>query len=267
MCQFSGNPKSGIEYPKLSWFVLALLLLASCSQQPGVTSKPEPAMPLRMLWAWERAEDLRFLDPNEFGVAFLAQTLVLREGGVDFRPRRQPLEVKPNIYLIAVTRIETKKTLGAANLSAEQREKVVKFVKNTLELPNVSGVQIDFDALVSERDFYRDLLQTLKKSLPDNTPLTMTALASWCVGDGWFRDLPVDEAVPMVFVMGADTETIRDFLKDGNDWREPLCRQSYGFSVDEPPVHTGLFKNRRIYYFKSSAWEQADINRINSDLY
>ena len=56
----------------------------------------------------------------------------------------------------------------------------------------------------------------------------MTSLASWCTGDAWFNDFPVDEAVPMVFQMGADDEKIKTYLRNGNDWNEPLCRGSYG---------------------------------------
>ena len=90
----------------------------------------------------------------------------------------------------------------------------------------------------------------------------MTALASWCVGDAWFNDFPVDEAVPMAFEMGADNERIRDFLITGNDWREPLCRGSYGIAVDEP-LKVTFKSNRRFFYFKSKAWEEADLEKLD----
>ena len=38
--------------------------------------------------------------------------------------------------------------------------------------------------------------------MPDNVPLSMTALASFCVGDRWLQDLPVDEAIPMIYQDG-----------------------------------------------------------------
>ncbi|MGB0036522.1 MAG: hypothetical protein WBP79_13720, partial [Candidatus Acidiferrales bacterium] len=34
-------------------------------------------LPRVMLWAWERSEDLRGIDPREAGVAFLARTVFL----------------------------------------------------------------------------------------------------------------------------------------------------------------------------------------------
>ncbi|MEZ5426445.1 MAG: hypothetical protein R2747_09280 [Pyrinomonadaceae bacterium] len=242
--------------------LIAFCLMISCGGENRVNSRLNDEMPPKILWAWERPEDLRFLDSEKFGVAFLAQTLTLRNGEVVFRPRRQPLEVEPRVYLIAVTRIETERSKAdGPAFSAEQRSEVVNLVKKTLELPHVRAVQIDFDAVVSERDFYRALMRDLKKELPEKTPLTMTALASWCIGDAWFNDFPVDEAVPMAFVMGADEERVRDFLSRGNDWREPLCRGSYGLSVDEP-LKADLKPNRRFYYFKSKAWNRADLERI-----
>ena len=41
----------------------------------------------------------------------------------------------------------------------------------------------------------------------------MTALASWCLSDRWISDLPVDEAVPMLFQMGPETPDIKRMLR------------------------------------------------------
>ena len=164
--------------------------------------------------------------------------------------------------MIAVTRIETLKEGGKRpSFSDSQRSRIVSLIKNTLERPNVRAIQIDFDAVASERKFYRSLMNDLRPALPENIPLTMTSLASWCVGDAWFNNFPVDEAVPMAFEMGADDEKIKSFLRDGNDWHEPLCRGSYGISVDDP-IGPGLKEGRRIYYFKNSGWDRSDLNRF-----
>ncbi len=242
----------------------SLLMFSACRSRNRVNEKLNADMPKKILWAWERPEDLRFLDTEKFGAAFLAQTLILQQDDVVFRPRRQPLELPDNIYLIAVTRIETQKeSAKRPTLSDEQRKKIVGLIKKTLELPNVKAVQTDFDVVVSERKFYRALVGDLKKELPENTPLTITSLASWCVGDSWFNDFPVDEAVPMAFEMGADAERIRDFLAKENDWNEPLCRGSYGISIDDPLLNVRLKPERRVYYFKSKAWEKSDLEKIS----
>ncbi len=219
-------------------------------------------MPQKILWAWERNEDLSFLESKDFGVAFLAQTLVLRNDEVVFQPRRNPLEVPDGIYMIAVTRIETiKETNKRPDLSEEQAEKVANLIEKTLKLPNVRAVQTDFDVVVSEREFYRKVVTKLKAKLPTEMPLTITSLASWCVGDSWFNDFPIDEAVPMAFRMGADDEKIRSFLKDGNDWNEPLCRGSYGVSFDEL-LKIDFKPNRRIYYFNPKLWKKSDLEKL-----
>lgn len=236
------------------------LLFTTCAVKNQVNPALSNQMPQKILWAWERPEDLRFLDQKEFGVAFLAQTLTLERNEVVFTPRRQPLEVNPGTYLIAVTRIETNKNSHPA-YSTDQRRKLLTLIRNTLELPDVKAVQIDFDAVVSEREFYRQMMIELRKVLPANVPLTMTSLASWCTGDAWFNNFPVDEAVPMAFQMGADTEKIKRYLANGNDWDEPLCRGSYGISVEEP-LNAELKPERRVYYFKSTSWNKADIELL-----
>jgi hypothetical protein len=243
-------------------FLLLPILVGGCRTPREVNSDLARTMPPRFVWAWEREEDLRFLDPQRFGVAYLAQTLTLSGEGVDFRPRRQPLEIADGAYVIAVTRIETEKSRERRALLTEgQTRKLVELIKATLDFPNVRAIQIDFDVTVSERPFYRKLMNELRAEIPAGTPLTMTALASWCVGDPWFNDLPVDEAVPMAFVMGADDRAIRDFLAKGNDWREPLCRGSYGISVDEP-IESPLKTGRRVFYFKNKSWQRSDLEKL-----
>lgn len=216
-----------------------------------------------ILWAWERPEDLRFLDSKKFGVAFLAQTLILRGEDIEYLPRRQPLKIKPETFLIAVTRIETEKKLTSTNptLSDSQKNRAVELIKQTSQLPNVKAIQIDFDATASERNFYTDLLKNLRLQLSETFSLTITALASWCVSDRWLKDLPVDEAVPMIFDMGADTVQIRSFLSSGEDWNEPLCRKSYGIATDES-TNLNFQPNRRIYVFNKRAWREADLNNL-----
>ena len=248
-----------------SFFSLIIALFAlvggACDKKNQVKANHE--MPTKIIWAWERPEDLRFLDAGKFSVAFLAQTLTLQYDEVVYRPRRQPLELSPNTYVIAVTRIETvKENYARPNFSDEQRRKIVALVKKTMQLPNVKAIQTDFDVTVSERGFYRALINDLRKELPENVPLSITSLASWCVGDRWFNDFPIDEAVPMAFEMGADSERIRDFLAKGNDWNEPLCRGSYGISIDDPLVGVRFKPNRRVFYFKSSAWEKSDLEKL-----
>jgi hypothetical protein len=240
---------------------LALLALSGCKPKVVQTRNrlDEKQFPAVVLWAWERPEDLEFLEANRYAVAFLAQTLILKGDEVVFRPRHQPLKVSPQVKLVAVTRVESQKTTGQrVALSQAQRDRLTTLIVKTLELNRVSAVQIDFDAAVSEREFYRTLLQELRKRIPDDVPLSITALASFCVGDRWLSDLPIDEAVPMIFRMGADDKNIKNMLAGGDDFREPLCRRSYGLALDEP-VDLKRDAARRLYVFNARAWTPSDL--------
>lgn len=241
--------------------ILVAFILANCSRPANVVNPALDAeMPRKILWAWERAEDLNFIDPREFGVAFLAQTIFLENDRVIQKPRRQPFSVPDGTYLIAVTRVETNKEQPKRPaFDDEMLSRLTGLIAKTAEMPNIRGVEIDFDATVSEREFYRKLINAVRDRTPKGVTLSITALASWCAGDTWFNDFPIDEAVPMVFVMGRDQESIWSFLRRGNDWREPLCRGSYGISIDEPAVE-GLQPDRRVYYFKNSAWKIEDLS-------
>jgi len=240
---------------------LSLVFLVSGSQSRvgNRTRARSKILPPVILWAWERPEDLEFLDTERFGVAFLAQTLILKGDDVVLRPRRQPLKVSSSMRLVAVTRIESQKSKGEkAALSPAQRERLGSLIARTRELENVSAIQVDFDAASSEREFYRGLLLDLRQKLPDHVPLSMTALASFCIGDRWLDDLPVDEAVPMIFRMGTDDRRIKSFLSAGNDFLEPLCQTSYGIALDEP-LEMKFAETRRLYVFDDHAWTEKDV--------
>ena len=226
----------------------------------------EANLPPVMLWAWERPEDLRFLNSRRYGVAVLAQTLVLKDDDVIQKPRHHPLLLPPDVKVVAVTRIESPRfNSQRPTLSAPQNARAAQLIRKTLELPNVSAVQIDFDATTSEREFYRTLLSELRAKLPDETPLSITALASFCVGDRWIKDLPVDEAIPMAFRMGTDSTNIRSMLSDGHDFRGELCQRSYGIALDEP-LNARFDPSRRVYVFNSRPWKQSDLKVIEERL-
>jgi hypothetical protein len=219
-------------------------------------------LPRVILWAWERPEDLRFINPQEIGVAFLAETVYLRGDRTIIRPRLQPLALAPDTRRIAVARIETDNRLRPL-FSDEQRSRIVAELTRLAQGENVAAIQIDFDALTSERAFYRALLVDLRKQLPA-TRLSITALASWCLGDNWIADLPIDEAVPMLFRMGADRENIQMRLKAGDDFSPLVARHSVGISTDEPLG--ARFASRRVYIFNSRPWSAQSVEQITREV-
>jgi hypothetical protein len=215
---------------------LALLVLTACRRDPL------PMFPRVMLWAWESRQDLSFLDPRDAGVAFLARTVLLKDGQAQIRPRFQPLHVPPGTVLMAVVRIESQ---GPALPPVQT---VCSVVSEPAALAGVRALQIDFDAKSSERSFYRVLLQCVRSRVA--LPVVITALAGWCQYDDWIRDLPVNDAVPMLFRMGPER------YRSGSEFRLGLCQSSFGISIDEPIAR--LPRGKRIYIFHPGPWTQID---------
>jgi hypothetical protein len=209
-----------------------------------------PGFPPVFLWAWERPENLKFLNPQEAGVAFLSRTVNLQQGQVTVRPRWQPLRYAPGTVLISVVRVE----------AAEGPLPPVDEVAGAVVAGAIQGtraLQIDFDATLSQRGYYRELLANVRHRLPASIPLSMTALASWCEFDGWITGLPVVEAVPMLFRMGPGERPSRTF-------QTPLCRTSAGVSVDEPlrePPGAA-----RLYVFNPRPWTEANYRTMRREV-
>jgi hypothetical protein len=216
-------------------------------------------LPPIILWAWERPEDLGFIDPKRVGVAFLSQTLYLRGEKVVARPRLQPLNVPEGTTLIAVARIESDRFRAPA-LSPEQITRAASEIVDLARLPRVVAVQVDFDATRRERTFYHDLLLTLRRALPESTGLSITALASWCRGDEWLSDLPLDEAVPMLFRMGVERRQILSQLAAGEEFTATHCGGSSGISSDEPLSYVPA--TQRLYVFNPKPWSPTDAQTV-----
>jgi hypothetical protein len=254
------NPaRTGRRHPALSTLACcaALALAPACpqgGQEPGAT-RPGPST---FLWSWERPDDLMFIDPGRAGVAFLAATIRLQPDGVAIVPRFQPLMVPAGTSLVAVARIE-----GHADGPVEGSEDwdlVLGSLVEAATLRHVSGLQVDFDAVASQRPFYRSLLVTLRGRLPRGHQLSITALASWCLDDPWIDDLPVDEAIPMLFQMGRDGPGIRAALERGREFGPGICRFAVGLSTTEPAP--ARLPGRRRFVFNPGPWSPSNVRQI-----
>lgn len=205
------------------------------------------ALPARTLWVWERPEDLRALDTRTTALATLDRTIVLGRTATVI-PRRQSFLYPAGTTRIAVVRIEA---LGLIGPDLEQP--TADLILETLTGPKVAALQVDFDARLSQRPFYIALLRDLRRRMPPDLPLSITALASWCSSDDWLGGLPIDEAVPMFFRMEPDR---RDAPADLPQFRirEPLCMGSIGISTREP--HPASLTGKRVYIFPDLGWRK-----------
>jgi hypothetical protein len=238
---------------------LLLLFLAPAL----LANPPEPAraretlsgLPRLTLWAWEMPERLDFVDPQQTAVAYLDQTVyVSRE--VRSRPRLQPMQVPPATRVIAVVRMEMRE---GTPISPELQADVVSAILRSARRPGISALQLDFDAVRSQRAFYADVIRQVRREMPPGMPLSVTALASWCAYDRWLAGLPIDEAVPMLFRMGKEQSLFRSPQRRPLI-REPLCAKSLGVSDDEPwPDELG---GKRLYVFDPRPWTRESLARV-----
>jgi len=206
-------------------------------------SDPLRDFPRLMLWAWEAPQDLRFIVPGRAGIAFLSRTVWLAPGRAYSRPRLQPLRYTPGTDLMAVVRFESE------GHGLPDSANVIREVAPAFEMDGVRAIQIDFDARASERAWYRTFLRDLRRQLPANQLLTITALESWCEEKGWLDALPIDEATPMLFRMGPGDRPAP------TGFPAKICGSSAGVSTDELPAR--IPRVRRIYFFHPGSWTQA----------
>ena len=216
----------------------------------GVPAPPERlgGLPRVMLWAWERPEDLTFAPQLGVGVAALDRTVTLRGAAIDVQPRRQPLRVDAATPIVSVVRIEA----DAAAAGDADPARVADAIVRAARRPGTRALQIDFDATRSQRDLYRRIVHDVRARLPRALPLSMTALASWCAGDGWLDELPVDEVVPMLFEMGPDRFAIAGRVRADAPFGEGRCAAAVGISMREPPGR--LPRAPRAYVFSYASW-------------
>ena len=240
---------------RLTALAATLALLAATSLSDAPFRRPAmDRLPRLFVWAWERPEDLRDLDRG-IGVAFLAQTITITGDRFHVSPRRQPLHVSPTTTMVALTRIEAD-VRDAAAAPRPRLDAIVSALAATAGLPRVAAIQLDFDAVASDREFYRALIRALRDRLPGSVPLSITALASWCSGDDWLSGLPIDEAVPMLFRMGPSNEPFRRLARAPAS-AAPACRGALGASLDEPI--DARINGRRLYIFNPRPWTEATL--------
>jgi hypothetical protein len=211
----------------------------------AAAGKPEP--PARMLYSWYAP-----VLPGELkdaGVAWILAGITLDGDDAWPVPTAVGLHLPPGTFAMPVLRLNFRNDEGhKPRWTAKQREQVVRMIAEAVELTQAGAVQIDFDAPVSARAFYRQLLDDARRQLGPGVFLSMTALASWCDAGSWMKGLPVDEIVPLVFSMGPETASVQSRLSRGEKFGFEGCRASIGISAEgwQPP--TAGYK--RVYVFR-----------------
>ena len=215
------------------------------------------AQQARIVWAWERPEDLGAL-PSGIGIAAVTGFIRLRGDAIVVRRgRRFPLVVAPGRPPpIAVVHIELDQS-RRLEWSQALADQVVGAA--VLLTRGAAQVQVDMEVRTSQRGALLDVLRGVRAGLPFGTTLSMTALASWCEDETWLDAAPVDEVVPMLFRMGHGGNRLRTKLAAGGDFTHRRCRTALGISMDTPTV---VPPGRRVYVFNPRPWDAAAISAL-----
>lgn len=256
--------RSGLNRMQFLALMLLMLLLVTSAPSGSATLQS----PRTILWAWQRSEDLSYIDPDEFAVAYLACSVLLSGTEVKTIWRQQPLKVPERALLIPVVRVDSDRK-RTPTLDSKMVRDLTALIARTAGRPRSSRIQIDFDARQSERDFYKQLLTEVRQSVPAQIPLSITALASWCLFDNWLSNLSVSETVPMMFSLGADRAKILNYFRSGKPFLHKGCCDALGVSLEDSEVNAlmiPLSKQRkippRLYVFTRSAWTEKKVETV-----
>jgi hypothetical protein len=246
--------RSIVHYcPVLGVLVAGQWLLSGCD----VIDERQRAVPAELhLWVWQRDEDLSFLETDAASIALWIATITVDQRGVEVAARASSVLYPSDARVQAVVRLEI-----APGFEGEALESVSEAIGDLIDPLAVDELQIDFDARVSQRDFYRQLIDALRIRLPAHS-LSITALASWCYGDPWIADLPIAAAVPMYFRMGEDAGQIGHYLSSGRQIPATICRDNAGHSLDEPEVPAA--RAQRIFVFSPEPWNENLLDRART---
>ena len=242
----------------LRFLMPGLLLAALAACQPVRQERAAlTALPNDIAWAWERPEDLRWLPPQA-GVAYVASSVSLADDRVDVVPRANPLKVRPDTTLIPVVHVDASWRNPPA-LTSHQRDAIVGQVLHTARTTGAKVVQLDFEVRHSQQPFLFSVVSDIRKKLPPDRALSMTALASWCAGDYWLDAMPADEIVPMAFRMARDDDAVRKIIAAQGELPGKRCHAAAGLATDE--VMPRILGGRR-YYFSPLPWTQEAWERV-----
>ena len=222
---------------------VAILLAAFCGYNYFSHPKIE-----YYLWTWERSDDLSFTG-SEQTIAPLIATLIQVGNDVSLKPRRNPFKTRINAKILPVFRIETYKT-QSLNVAV-----CTQYLLGMIKSNHYTEIQLDFDARKSQRDSYKELIDSLKKQMP-SLKISITALASWCVDDGWIEELDIEYAVPMLYRMGEDTNKIMHSFSFDLAWPVKKCQRNVAFEVQRMFVKPK--RNAKVFLFNNKAWSEKD---------
>jgi hypothetical protein len=229
------NPRPA-RRPRPALAVLAPLVLAALPARAGAGD---------VAWIWPGAVEP---SPAPDELAVLTVSVHLGREGILLRPRRTPLVPPPGVRVTPVVHVQPER--GAPPLAPPDARRIAAALLRAAPSSTSGLVQLDFEAPPSMRDAWRALVADVRRALPPEVRLSVTALGSWCAGGAWLDGLAADEVVPMFFAPGPGTAPWRLATLERAAALHPRCRAgAAGFSVQDAPPAEVRRRYARRYWF------------------
>lgn len=187
-------------------------------------------------------------------IALLLDHLVISSSGIKLRHRMNRLVVAPGVQVTPVVHVQVD-LAAMPELGQQHTEAISKAMLAAAKRSSTGWVQLDFEAMESQKSYYLELVNSLRKSLPASIRLSVTTMAAWCSEPGLLARIKADEIVPMLFKMGSNAAQYQDRLAYHPEQLAPQCRnQAIGFSVQEAPSPEVQQRYQRRYWFNYKNW-------------
>ena len=209
----------------------------------------------RVAWVWDGAQPPAWASGN---AAVVVRHVLLRGDKVLLRPRHSSPGLPANARVTPVVHVQLSGTTPPPGLD-HARDAIVEAMLHAAALSTSGWVQLDLEALASQRASYRALVLEIRGRLPAATRLSVTALAWWCQDARWLDGLAADEVVPMFFRMGHETERMRKILVEKPARLHARCGKAAGFSMQEPFTAIVAARYGRTYWFDNQRWKSGAI--------
>ncbi|MGM9483960.1 hypothetical protein ACS5PN_22370 [Roseateles sp. NT4] len=193
-------------------------------------------------WVWDHQAP-----PLQASAWAVTVTQIQLDGaGLRERPRARALPPAGDRTVIPVVHVQPAPHRRAEPLNDGQRRAITERV---VRAAAGGWVQLDFEALPSQRDSYHALVREIRAALPPSTRLSVTVLAWQCRSAAWITPLAADEIVPMFFQLGRDADAWIAQARAGGPQLQPRCRQAGGFTPSlTPPEGLPATWSRRYWF-------------------
>lgn len=208
--------------------------------------------PNAIAWLWRDVAVPAWSRP---AVAVVDRHIWLAGDKVLVRPGARPRRLPQGTAVIPVVHVEIDALQPPPGLRKAQPA-VLEAMQAAARATTSGWVQLDLEARPSQRADYRELVRTLRATLPPEVKFSITALAWWCRSPAWLDSIEADEVVPMFFRMGRDNAALRELLVRQPDTLHPACRSGVaGFSRQEVFPRQVTLRYGRTYWFDENAWK------------